>query len=91
MGTKVGEIRESLMEAIELVKSRKMDPEAALAIAKLAAQVSLSLQVEANLMAQKISLDQVGNLPIGHEPKAIEQDNRPKPDAGASDGEGKRE
>lgn len=71
MGTKVGEMRETLMEAIESVKAGKMDPSAATAIAKLAGQISLSLQVEANLRSAGLSKRDIGNTPIGDETPAI--------------------
>lgn len=70
MATKTGEMREALMDAIEMVKTKRMDPQSATAIAKLAAQVSLSLQVEANLRASSILGPKppiLGSLPIGDE------------------------
>jgi hypothetical protein len=73
MGTKVGEMRESLMDAIEMVKARKLDPQAALAISKLAAQVSLSLQVEANMRTDAtLRKMPFGTLPIGDETPLLE-------------------
>lgn len=75
MGTKVGELRESLMDCIERVKAKKMDSSEATAIAKLAAQVSLSLQVESNvrlndLRGEKLPL---GEMSIGEAPETIEE------------------
>jgi hypothetical protein len=76
MGTKVGEVRESLLDAIELVKAGKLDPDSAHAIAKLAAQISLSLQVEANIRAQGIPGTgfklPMGHMTIGHEVEVLE-------------------
>lgn len=46
MATKTGELRETLISAIEDVKSGKMDPNKANAIAKLASQINESLKVE---------------------------------------------
>lgn len=79
MGTKTGELRESLMECIERVKAGKMESPEATAIAKLAAQISLSLQVEANvrldgLRGEKLPL---GHLGIGDEMPALESNKRP--------------
>lgn len=69
MGTRAGEMREMLIEAIEAVKTGKMEPAEAAAIAKLAGQVTLSLQVELN--ARRDSLlpkgQQLGALPLGDE------------------------
>lgn len=69
MGTKVGEMRESLMDCIERVKAGKMDAGDAQAVAKLAAQVSLSLQVEANVRLEGIRGEKLplGQLQIGDE------------------------
>lgn len=49
MSRSVGQMREALMESIEKVRRGQMDPASATAIAKLAGQISLSLQVEANM------------------------------------------
>lgn len=67
MGTKLGEMRESLMECIEQVKAGKMDPQHATAIAKLAGQISLSLQVEANVRLEGLRGNTLGSLSIGEE------------------------
>ena len=61
MGTKTGELRETLMEAIDLVKQGKMDSNRANAIAKLAAQVSASLAVELSIRQSKL----LGAAPLG--------------------------
>jgi hypothetical protein len=66
MGTKTGEMRESLMDCIELVKAGKLDPAKATAIAKLAGQVSLSMQVEANVRLEALR-QPLGAMPIGEE------------------------
>lgn len=76
MGTKVGEMRETLMDAIERVMSGKMVAHDAVAIAKLAAQVSLSLQVEANLRTASLlgaRPPAFGALPIGDETPVVEE------------------
>jgi len=74
VGTKVGELRESLMDAIEQVKAGKLDPHQAQAIAKLAAQISLSMQVEANLRLEGLKGEKLplGHMSIGHEERAID-------------------
>jgi hypothetical protein len=73
MATKTGEMRESLMDCIERVKAGKMDPTAATAVAKLAAQISLSLQVEANVRLEGLRGEKLplGRLAIGDETDAI--------------------
>lgn len=77
MGTKVGELRETLMDCIEKVKSGKMQASEATAIAKLAAQISLSLQVEATVRLEGLKGEKLplGQLSIGEDMPAI--DNRP--------------
>lgn len=69
MGTRAGEMREMLIEAIEAVKTRKMDPAEAAAIAKLAGQVTLSLQVELNARRDSLlpKAQQLGALQLGDE------------------------
>jgi len=76
MGTKVGEMRESLMDAIEMVKAKRLDPQSALAIAKLAGQVSLSLQVEANIRLAGMKGEKLplGHLALGHELAEVKQE-----------------
>jgi hypothetical protein len=62
------------MDAIEAVKAGKLDAQSATAIAKLAAQVSLSMQVEANIRADRLTMPKgfMGSLPIGEETPLIE-------------------
>lgn len=73
MTTKSGELRETLIEAIELVKTGKMDPNKANAIAKLAGQISLSLQVEMNLRQDKaLARGALGQLPLGEQGEVVE-------------------
>lgn len=69
MGTRAGEMREMLIEAIEAVKTGKMEPADATAIAKLAGQVTLSLQVELNARRDSLlpKAQQLGALPLGDE------------------------
>lgn len=74
MGTKFGEMRETLMEAIERVKAGTLEPQEAVAIAKLAAQITESMKAEANIrldgmLGEKLPL---GHMAIGHERKAID-------------------
>lgn len=71
MTRKAGELRETLMAAIADVKAGTMTPATAISIAKLAAQVTNSLQVEINalkeLHALGVVIDKVpGNMEIGH-------------------------
>lgn len=75
MGTKVGELRESLMDCIEKVKAGTMDPQNATAVAKLAAQISLSLQVEANVRLEGLRGEKLplGQLAIGDETPIVER------------------
>jgi hypothetical protein len=86
VGTKTGEMRESLMDCIERVKANKMDASQATAIAKLAAQVSLSMQVEANIRLEGLKGEQLplGELPIGEQPNQIEAESRRPMLAGSS-------
>ena len=68
MGTKSGELREMLVTVIEEVKSGKCTPDQAKAIAMLAGQVNLSMQVEIN--AQKDAIGKpalLGHMPLGEE------------------------
>lgn len=77
MGTSTGELRESLMDAIERVKARKLSPEEGLAIAKIAGQISLSMQVEANLRLTALQQQQptvrIGAMSIGEETPEADQ------------------
>jgi flagellar basal body rod protein FlgF len=70
MARKTGDMREALMDAINQVKSGAMDPSKATAIAKLAGQISLSLQVEANIRIAKLvdEKTEIGGLPISSSP-----------------------
>ena len=76
MGTKVGELRESLMDAIEMVKAGKLDAEDAGAISKLAHQITQSLKVTADIISKGLDRDVLlGSLALGNEnppPKTIE-------------------
>lgn len=67
MPTSTGELRESLIDCIERVKGKQMEPAAALAISKLAGQVNTSLQIELKAKAEgSINADvATGALPIG--------------------------
>jgi hypothetical protein len=77
MATKVGEMRESLMDCIERVKNKQMDANQAQAIAKLAAQVSLSMQVEANIRLEGLKGEKkpLGQMAIGDETLVIENES----------------
>lgn len=68
------------MDAIDKVKTGKLDSNQANAIAKLAGQVSLSLQVEANLRAQGLltKMQPLGALPIGEAPTTLQIENDPE-------------
>ena len=80
MGTRIGELRESLMDAIEMVKAGKLDCDDAIAISKIAGEISRSLQVEAQIRAQGIYTETpgIGALSIGHEVPAVEHATEPK-------------
>jgi hypothetical protein len=70
MGTRSGELREMLVEAIEAVRKGNLDPAEAKAIAALAGQINLSLQVELNARANSKNTDavpQLGHLQLGDE------------------------
>lgn len=71
MGTKTGELRETLIEAINAVRNGTMKPEQAKAIAMLAGQVNLSLQVEVNMLREKLTLDGVGSTSLGETVRAL--------------------
>lgn len=70
MARKTGDVREALMDAIMHVKSGAMDPAKATAIAKLAGQISLSMQVEANIRVAKLveGKMEMGDLAISNGP-----------------------
>lgn len=70
MATKIGELRETLIGVIDDLRSGKMEPEAANAIAKVASALNANLQVEIN--ARKLLLEggkpkDFGQLPLGDE------------------------
>lgn len=67
MATSTGELRETLIECIERVKAKRMDPSEAGAVAKLAAQVNTSLQVELNIRMAGIRTDAMGSLHVGEQ------------------------
>jgi hypothetical protein len=78
MSTNTGELRETLIECIEKVKAGKMSASDAKAVAMLAAQVTMSLQVEVNVRREEVMLGKspVGQLALGMEgpaPKPKEQ------------------
>ena len=79
MGTKVGEMRETLMTAIEKVMEGKLDPQQAMAIAKLAGQISLSMQVEANIRLEGLRGEKqpLGNMQLGHEESGVVEEPKP--------------
>lgn len=79
MATNFGELRETLVKAIDAVKSGSMDAKDATAIAKLAAQVTNSLQVEINAIRELRALginSTPGTTSLG---SVIEVDARPQP------------
>lgn len=67
MGTTTGEFRETLIEAITAVRQGKLDADDARAIAELAKQVSLNLQVEMNLRRQEVGVGSEGVALIGQQ------------------------
>lgn len=69
MATRTGELREILLDCIERVRNRKMDHQEAAAVAKLAAQVTLSMQVELNAKRDALLPQgtKIGALPLGDE------------------------
>lgn len=62
MSQTIGDLRHTLMNCIDLVKDGKMSANDAKAVALLAGQVSLSLQVELNARRAEIGL---GEMPLG--------------------------
>lgn len=77
MGTKSGELREMLISVIEGVQNGKVEPDAGRAIAALAAQVNVSLQIEVNARIQQIKWQDgekraLGHMPLGEEARAID-------------------
>lgn len=74
MATNTGELRESLIDCIERVKNGTMSASNAKAVAMLAAQVSLSLQVEINVQRVSKDVPAPGQLALGEGlPKAREE------------------
>lgn len=68
MATKTGELRETLIEAIAAVKEKKMSAADAGAIAKLAAQINLSLKVEIEaLESEAMQAGAPGSFSLGDE------------------------
>lgn len=71
MPTSIGEFREMLIDAIAAVRRGDLDPTDADAMAKLASQVTNSLQVEANIRKYEMALrrdgtiEVIGELPLG--------------------------
>lgn len=52
MATKTGELRETLIAAIDDLRAKKITPEQAKAIALLASQINASLNVEINALRE---------------------------------------
>ena len=75
VGTKAGELREMLITAIEDVKAGKLKAADAKAIAALAGQVNLSLQVELNVRVasaeRRLDANRLGDLQLGHEQQPL--------------------
>jgi hypothetical protein len=69
MATNTGELREILIDCIEKVKAGKMTGNDAKAVAMLAGQITLSLQVEVNARREEVALTKggVGTLALGDE------------------------
>lgn len=67
MATKTGELRETLIDAIDRVKSGKMGAGEATAISKLAAQINASLKVEIDSRAIEKPRGALGSMSIGDE------------------------
>jgi hypothetical protein len=65
MATKSGEMREMLLSAIEDVRAGKLGTAEASAIAKLAAQVSQSISVEIAATEASLSVEKLGQMPLG--------------------------
>ena len=78
MATKAGEFREVLLAVIDEVKAGTCEPEKAKAIAMIASQVNLSLQIELAAQINQIKWDtgerkQLGHMPLGDETVVSEQ------------------
>ncbi len=74
MATSAGELREMLISSIEAVKTKRIDHQQAMSIAKLAAQVNESLKVELHAMelAKELGLKDfrrkaLGQMALGEE------------------------
>lgn len=72
MGTTIGEFRESLIDTMEQLKTGDITPQTAVAVAKVAAQVSTSLQIEADIRLRLLrdhpdADAKVGQLTLGDE------------------------
>lgn len=63
MGTRSGELRETLIEAIDAVRHGKLGPNEGKAIAALATQINASLLVEIGLRRHELEWKQ--KLPLG--------------------------
>lgn len=78
MGTKSGEMREMLITAMRDVTAGNIKPEQAKAIALLAQQVNLSVQVEVNAQIERLkwnpdsnTLEAAGQLLLGSDDERI--------------------
>lgn len=67
MATKIGEMREALMEAMDAVRTGEITPAQGMAVAKIAGAISSSLQVEVNALRYVAEKTQYGHLAIGEE------------------------
>lgn len=67
MGTKTGELRETLLGAIDDLRSGRLKAVDAKAIAALAAQVNASLAAELAVRASGVDERVMGDLKLGHE------------------------
>lgn len=76
MGTKSGELREFLMSTIEQVRDGKCDPGRAKAIALLAGQINLSMQVEVNARVLQTKWGDGEQRALGHMPLGDEDDEK---------------
>lgn len=78
MSTNTGELREILVECIDKVKAGKMSDKDAKAIAMLAGQITLSLQVEVNARREEVMLSNrpVGQLGLGDDATPLSADEQ---------------
>lgn len=75
MGTKSGELREMLLSTIDKVLDGTVKPDQATAIAKLAQQINVSVQVEVNAQIDQFKwsgseqkrLPQLGHMVLGED------------------------